>query len=207
MTHSPPLTLIIMAKAPRPGYAKTRMIPALGADGAAELARELLVHTLHAAVDARIGQVEVCVDPPIDSEAWQGMEWPLGLSFSEQGDGDLGERMARASDRALASGQPVLLIGTDCVQMSPALLRRAASQLMQADAVIHPARDGGYALLGLRRHHPSLLSNIPWSTDQVCALTQARLQQWGDSFIVGDLLQDLDDPEDLRHWPRGDANL
>lgn len=200
LTHNP-ITLLIMAKAPQPGRAKTRMIPALGAEGSARLARQLLERTLAAATTAGIGQVEVCVTPALASDAWQGMAWPDRVTFSEQGEGTLGQRMARASERLLGRGQSVILMGTDCVQMSPSLLQLAARQLQSADTVIHPTRDGGYALMGLNHFHPSLFRDIPWSTEGVLPLTQQRAQALPRSLILGDLLQDLDEPEDLQHCP------
>jgi len=200
-----PLTLVIMAKAPQPGRAKTRMIPALGREGSARLARQLLTRTLAAATGAGIGQVEVCVTPALDSGAWQGTEWPEGVTFSDQGEGSLGQRMARASERLVGAGRSVILMGTDCVQMSPELLQLAARQLREADTVIHPTRDGGYALMGLNHFHPSLFQDIPWSTEKVLPLTQARAQALPRTLILGDFLLDLDEPEDLRYCPRSMA--
>ncbi|MDQ2076016.1 TIGR04282 family arsenosugar biosynthesis glycosyltransferase [Marinimicrobium sp. ABcell2] len=193
------LTLLIMAKAPRPGYAKTRLIPALGAEGAARLAHRMLEQTLNAALQAQIGTVELCTSPAIDSPEWQAVTLPPGLRFSHQGEGDLGQRMARASKRALTHSGAVIIIGTDCVDMNPQLLRRAATQLNTQDAVIYPTRDGGYALLGLRRFAPSLFQDMPWSTDAVFEHTCARIDTLGWSLAVGEVLQDVDEPGDLVH--------
>ena len=193
--------IIIFAKAPLPGFAKTRLIPALGATGAAELAQQMLLSTLHAAVDARIGAIEVCVTPAIDHPAWRGIQFSAGIEISDQGEGDLGARLARASERALANAEPVVLIGTDCVEMSGGLLREAAQALQEHDAVIHCTADGGYALLGLRRFSPFLFSDMPWSTDAVSSTTLARVEQLGWSVHVGQTLHDVDEPEDLKYLP------
>lgn len=193
--------IIIFAKAPQPGFAKTRLIPALGAEGAAELAQQMLSNTLHEALAAGIGMVELCSTPKIDDVAWQGITLPLGIEITDQGEGDLGARLARASKRAIENFGSVLLVGTDCVEMSATLLREAAQSLHEHDAVIHCTADGGYALLGLKRYSAVLFSDMPWSTDAVASTTIARIGQLGWSLHVGQLLHDVDAPQDLKYLP------
>ena len=193
--------IIIFAKAPQPGFAKTRLIPALGAEGAAKLAQQMLSHTLSEALAADIGTVELCSTPKIDDIAWQGISLPLGIEITDQGEGDLGARLARAAERAIENAGLVLLIGTDCVEMSAALLREAAQSLHEHDAVIHCTADGGYALLGLKRYSAVLFSDMPWSTDAVASTTIARIRQLGWSLYVGQLLHDVDTPQDLKYVP------
>lgn len=188
---------IIFAKAPQAGFAKTRLIPALGAQGAADLARQMLFSTLHAALEAEAGTVELCVTPEISDAAWQGIAIPEGIVISTQGAGDLGARMARASQRALLQGRPVLLTGTDCVEMSASLLRGAAHALNTHDAIIHGTLDGGYALLGFKQFSASLFDGMPWSTDAVASTTLSRIGQLGWSVKVGRVLHDVDEPQDL----------
>ncbi len=196
-----PARIIIFAKAPYPGFAKTRLIPALGREGAAELARQMLFHTLQEAMAAAIGPVELCVTPSIENAAWQGIQLPSCIEISGQGEGDLGVRLARAARRGIGQGQSVLLIGTDCMEMSAALLREAAQALFEHDAVIHGTTDGGYALLGLRQFNPSLFSGMPWSTDAVAHATLARLGQLGWLVHIGQVLHDIDEPQDLKYLP------
>ena len=191
--------IIIFAKAPQPGFAKTRLIPALGAEGAAKLAQQMLFNTLFEVLAADIGTVELCSTPKIDDIAWQGITLPLGIEITDQGEGDLGARLARASERAIENGRSVLLIGTDCVEMSATLLREAAQSLHEHDAVIHCTADGGYALLGLKRYSAVLFSDMPWSTDAVASTTIARIKQLGWSLHVGQLLHDVDTPQDLKY--------
>ena len=193
--------IIIFAKAPLPGFAKTRLIPVLGPAGAAKLARRMLHRTLDSAMAAAIGPVELCVTPEIVSTAWLGVDIAQEIEISAQGGGDLGARLARATQRALEYDEAVLLIGTDCVEMSAQLLREAAVALKHKDAVIYPAADGGYALLGLTEFHPSLFDNIAWSTDSVAAETIGRIGQLGWSLEVGALLHDVDEPDDLKRVP------
>lgn len=191
--------IIIFAKAPKPGFAKTRLIPALGAEGAADLAQQMLFHTVNEALAANVGAVELCVTPSIDDAAWTEIKLPVGIDISDQGDGDLGVRMARAAARALAKGESVLLIGTDCVELSADLLLEAWQVLHDHDAIIHCTSDGGYALLGLRQFCPFLFGNMPWSTDAVASTTIARLGQLGWSVHVGQMLHDVDEPRDLKY--------
>jgi uncharacterized protein len=193
--------IIIFAKAPQPGFAKTRLIPVLGQAGAAKLAQQMLFKTLHEAIAAEIGTVELCVTPAIHHAAWRGIQFPAGIEISDQGEGDLGARLALASERALANAGQVLLIGTDCVEMSGGLLREAAQALQEHDAVIHCTADGGYALLGLQRFSPFLFSDMPWSTYAVANTTIARIGQLGRSVHVGQMLHDVDEPQDLKYLP------
>jgi hypothetical protein len=196
-----PLRIIIFAKAPRPGLAKTRLIPALGEQGAAALARVMLLHTLQAALEAEVGTVELCVTPAIGDDGWRDVPLPDGIVSSAQGDGDLGARMARAAQRASEAGERVLLIGTDCVEMSACLLQEAAQALLDYDAVIHCTTDGGYALLGLDRFDASLFADMPWSTDAVASRTLTRLGRLGWRTHVAQMLHDVDEPQDLKRLP------
>lgn len=193
--------IIIFAKAPLPGQAKTRLIPALGVDGAARLAKHMLLSTLTRSLAAELGPVELCMSPGPEHPAWRDIPLPPGLILSDQGGGDLGERMARAAERGLAQTPRVLLIGTDCPALTAARLRAAATRLDDHEVVIQPALDGGYVLLGLTRFHPRLFADIPWSTDRVAALTLGRLDELGMSCHRAEPLPDIDEPQDLRQLP------
>ncbi len=197
-----PTRIIIFAKAPQPGFAKTRLIPALGEEGAAKLAQQMLSNTLLEALAADIGTVELCSTPKIEDIAWQDITLPVGIEITDQGEGDLGARLGRASERAIENTGLVLLIGTDCVEMSATLLREAAQSLQVHDAVIHCTTDGGYALLGLKRYSTVLFSDMPWSTNAVASTTIARIGQLGWSLHVGQLLHDVDTPQDLKYFLR-----
>lgn len=192
-----PTRIIVFAKAPVAGEAKTRLIPALGAEGAARLAADMLAATVSEAIDAGLAQPELCVTPDPGDRAWTG-HLPEGVRLSSQGEGDLGQRLAAAARRAIGEGERVLLIGTDCPGLDRERLRAVADRLDGYDAVIHPARDGGYVLLGLRRFDPSLFNNIAWSTDSVARETILRIKSLGWMLHVGDTLDDIDTPDDLR---------
>lgn len=188
--------IVVFAKAPVPGLVKTRLIPALGAEGAAKLAGEMLQWTVDEALATDL-PVELCGDP--DPAQWH--EVRPGLALTAQGEGGLGERLARAARRALAAG-PVLLVGADCPGIDRRRLKAAAQAIEAHDAFLHPSHDGGYALLGLRRFDASLFERIAWSTNVVAAQTMARIGTLGWSLQVGETLRDVDEPDDLSHHLR-----
>ncbi len=195
--------IVIFAKAPQPGSVKTRLIPALGAVGAARLARRLLAQTLQRALAADVGEVELCMSPAAADPAWQGIALDSAVQQSAQGTGDLGARMARAVHRvthhADVADPSVLLIGTDCPALTPALLMQAAQQLVHHDAVLIPAHDGGYVLLGLKSPCPELFDHMPWSTSVVAAQTLQRMAALSLRVWQGHALHDIDEPADLQH--------
>ena len=188
--------IVIFAKAPVAGHAKTRLIPALGADGAAKLAGRMLAVTLAQARDAAPLKIELCVTPDACDAAWAG-RLPRGVAVSNQGPGDLGVRLAATAKRILDGSERAILIGTDCPALTSTRLRAAADALESHDAVMHPALDGGYVLLGLSRFDPSLFSGIAWSSATVCAETQARIKALAWRLLVGETLRDVDEPADL----------
>jgi hypothetical protein len=194
--------VVVFAKAPRPGYAKTRLIPALGEWGAAHLAEQLLHATLQQAVGAGIGPVELCVTPTTEHAAFVAARQRHAIPITEQGDGDLGQRMARAFERVLAAQPRALLIGTDAPGLDAGYLRRAARALDDADAVFGPAADGGYTLVGLKQPAPALFSSMRWSHDRVMAETRQRLRASGLRHVELEVLPDVDEPADLIHLPQ-----
>lgn len=201
--------ILLLAKAPVPGRVKTRLIPALGAEGAARLASRLLCHALAQALQADLGPVEVCASPAPEHPDWQpwlpalrqmGAPGPP-LAWSDQGEGDLGARMARSAQGYLDAGEPVMLMGTDCPALTPHRLRQAARALHGHKAALIPARDGGYVLLGLRAFHPSLFTAMPWGGSTVADLTLGRLRDLNWRVWVGEALADMDVPADLAVLP------
>lgn len=195
--------VIVFAKAPVPGLAKTRLAPALGADGAAALAERMLHHALAQAAAADIGPVELCAAPDATHPAVRAAAAAHGAVLTEQGSGDLGERMHRAFVRGLSLHGRALLIGTDAPALDAALLRKAAQALEDHDAVFVPAWDGGYALVGQRRADPRWFSEMTWSHARVMADTRARLQAAGVRWAELNPVADIDEPADLVHLPPG----
>ncbi len=195
------IRLIIFAKAPITGFAKTRLIPALGERGAAQLAQKLLLRMLSHGETAVIGVVELCVTPELSHPLWKTLPISSTVELTEQGSGDLGMRLARASERAIDRGESVLLVGTDCPQLTPDILQFSAESLSSHDAVIIPASDGGYTLLGFNKYSALLFENILWSTDSVFSETRQRFEQLQWRVKIMAHLNDIDEPKDLQWLP------
>jgi rSAM/selenodomain-associated transferase 1 len=185
--------IVLFTRYPEPGKAKTRLIPALGADGAAALHRRLTERTL-AAVRASGLRAEVRATgaelPPLAD--WLGDD----LTIVDQGSGDLGKRLKRA-----APPYPVLFIGADAPDLTPGHLREAAEALEVHDVVIGPAEDGGYWAIGLAAQCDFLFNAMPWGSEHVLRETLARLRYAGIAPRLLPTLADLDRPEDLARWP------
>ena len=197
-----PVRIVIFAKAPLAGFAKTRLIPALGQQGAAELAQRLLAQTLHEALISQVGPVELCVTPSAVQAVWETLAISGIVHRTDQGDGDLGERMARAAKRVVDAGESILLIGTDCPQLDAAQLQQAAHALQFADATLVPAFDGGYVLLGLNRFDACVFSGIAWSSSSVATDTMSRMKQLEWRVEILPMLHDIDGPSDLKWLPK-----
>ena len=194
--------IILFAKFPAQGMAKTRLQPALGIEGAAQMAHKLLLHSIEQAVATGF-TVELCVSPAPTDPCWQALNLPDSLQWSGQADGDLGLRMLTASQQALARFEHVILIGTDCPSLTTIRIRQAAQQLETQDSVMIPAFDGGYALFGFKQVAARLFSTIEWSTASVAKVTQQRLAELRWSVALLAPLPDIDEPEDLCYLPNG----
>jgi glycosyltransferase A (GT-A) superfamily protein (DUF2064 family) len=221
------VNICVMARAPVAGHAKTRLIPALGAVAAARLQRQLTRCTVEVALAAGVGQVSLWCAPDASHRSFQALARVLPITLRTQCPGDLGARMRhifevcggaierpesrhvdcsekqgdvllQSSTSAAVPPAPCLLIGADCPVFTPAHLREAADVLRAGnDAVLTPAEDGGYVLIGLRRPQPSVFDRIDWSTDRVLAQTRERLRESGLSWHECPTLWDVDRPADL----------
>jgi uncharacterized protein len=200
MTH-----IALMARAPVPGHAKTRLAPELGDEGAAALAQRLLSHAVAQAVQAALGEVTVWASPDASHPAFADAQQRHGVALATQLAGaDLGARMAHVFSTSFAKAPgPVLLMGSDIPGLTAVVLQQAALALQSHDAVFVPTLDGGYALVGLHAPAPSLFNDVLWSTPQVMAHTRARLQAAGLRHHELAPLPDIDAPADLVHLPPG----
>lgn len=197
--------LVVFAKAPVAGQVKTRLIPALGAAGAAMLAQRMLAHALEQALALPVAHLELCVSPDPAHPAFAREVADSGgrLHLTLQGDGDLGERMHRALTRLLARHDKALLMGTDAPGLTTAVLGQAAAALDGHDVVFVPALDGGYALIGLTRSAPEIFQGMTWSTPRVMAETRERARRAGLRWAELEAVADIDEPKDLVHLPEG----
>ena len=191
-------TVVVFARDPVPGETKTRLVPALGPDSAADLYRCFLRDRLEqiAAID---GIRRVVAFTPDDADL-TGLA-PPGFEFVPQGGGDLTDRLIRAAQAAHTDGGgPVVLMDSDSPTLPPAYVREALRSLggdYAADCVVGPAEDGGYYLIGLTRPEPELFQGIPWSTSGVLSATLAKAKEAGLSVRVLPSWWDVDEPADL----------
>lgn len=190
-----PVAVAVLAKAPIPGFAKTRLIPALGEAGAAALQARLIERAVTTAWGAELGPVTVWATPDAEDSVFARLRSRLRIGLARQGDGDLGARMLAA---IVATDTPTLVIGTDCPALTSDHLRRAAEILRAGtDVVIFPAEDGGYVLIGMREPQPSLFVDMLWSSPDVTEETRRRLRQCGLTWQEPLVLWDLDTAADL----------
>lgn len=196
MSRAEPVAIAVFAKAPIEGFAKTRLIPRLGAKGAAALQRDLIERTLHVASAARVGPVSLWCSPSKDDPYFVSLSERLAMPRRSQVQGDLGARMAHTFAVATAT-LPTLLVGADCAVLRPDHFIQAADALRTgAQAVFIPVEDGGYILVGLRRTIPELFDGVPWGTPDVMTQTRRRLEVL--EIVAHELpaLWDIDRPED-----------
>ena len=187
--------MAVFAKAPVPGFAKTRLIPALGPRGAAWLHRRLTRHALETALAAGLGPVGLWCAPDPGHLFLRRCARVFGVALYTQSGAGLGERMHTAFE---ATAVPALLIGTDCPALRPEHLRTCARRLLAGDdAVFLPAEDGGYVLVGLRQPRAQLFRGVDWGTDRVMDQTRERLREAGLSWREPCVLWDVDEPRDL----------
>jgi glycosyltransferase A (GT-A) superfamily protein (DUF2064 family) len=173
------VAVLVFARAPIPGRAKTRLIPRLGAFQAARLHARLTAHAVRVARAAACGPVQL-------------------FDTAKQRGADLGSRMHHALSGALRRHRAAILIGADCPALQPSDLRRAARLLAGGcQAVLGPAEDGGYVLIGVRRTSPRLFAGIAWGNSGVYAATAERLDSLGYRWRALRMLWDIDRPEDL----------
>lgn len=190
-------TAVIFVKAPRAGQVKTRLGASVGMARAAALFRIMTARTI---AEAGRGdwRVVLAVDPSSATSGWENI-WPTNIPRIAQGGGDLGDRMARVLRHAPQG--PVVIIGADAPGLRARHIRVAFRSLNGNDAIIGPATDGGYWLIGLarRRAAQSLFANVRWSTKHALADTLASLPA-GFSIDYLETLADIDEAADLRHF-------
>lgn len=192
--------MLVFVRAPEPGRVKTRLAAAIGAEGALRVYKRLAEHTVAEVRALAAEDVEVRVHyTPADAgdavREWLG-DGPVYLPQAESG--DLGVRMGDAFAGAFAAGvERVVIVGSDLPELTAALLRRAFEALDAHPAVLGPARDGGYYLLGMRRMIGGIFSGVPWSTSDVLAATLERFHAAGVEPAMLEELADVDEVEDL----------
>lgn len=202
--------LIVFAKTPKPGFAKTRLAPALGAQGAAALAQRLLKHAVQMAGPlgaSATTRLELCVtganhDPFFSAWLKQHNLTTQWLLTQQQG-ADLGQRMQHALKSALNNAQYAIVMGTDAPHLTTALIKDAFRALQGHDAVFAPAFDGGYTLVGLRAPIAALFHDMPWGSSSVMQKSRERLIASAKTWHELTPMHDIDEPSDLAYLPPG----
>lgn len=190
--------VILFTRFPVPGATKTRLIPTLGAEGAAHLHRgltERIATCMQSPVLSDIS-MEVCYTGGSrdEMEEWLGPRF----TYRAQCEGDLGDRLRDSFSAAFLEGiRSAIAIGSDVPGISPEILRHAVDRLKFLDAIIGPASDGGYYLIGMSRFHPDLFDGIAWGTESVFEETMSRISACSLTHEVMVKLSDVDRPEDL----------
>jgi uncharacterized protein len=185
--------LIIFVKNPVPGKVKTRLARSIGDQQAADVYRQLLLHTK--SITYQLNEVDRLVyyaDDIAENDLWESSAYE---KRQQQGE-DLGERMASAFAACFHAGyKRVIIIGSDCVEITTAHIEQAFVALNTKDLVIGPATDGGYYLLGMKKLNQGLFENIPWSTSAVMTRTLLKVNELGLNYLSIETLSDIDDLE------------
>lgn len=188
----------VFARAPVPGQTKTRLISALGPEGAADLATQMLRQALRVALEADVGPVTLWAAGDAEHPLLRQLAHEAGVKIQPQADGDLGERMWRALAAMQTAACPrSLVIGSDVPALQATHLQDAARSLGRHDVVLLPADDGGYVLIGCNASPSAPFRDVAWGTGRVLEQTRRRCQTSGLCLWEGPTLWDVDRPEDL----------
>lgn len=195
----PDALIIIFAREPIPGQVKTRLIPALGKEGAANLYKRLLDYAVQNVSSANLAPANLCITPESCKQYFTQINSSSSFEFSEQVGEDLGSRMHNALASGLKKYSKIILIGTDCPFLSKDDLQQAIEALDSNDMVFSPARDGGYVLVGASKLTPDLFENIDWGTERVMEQSRKNLHRYGFSWHELSIQFDIDDENDFKY--------
>jgi len=202
MSGAETTSTLVFARAPVAGKVKTRLIPRLGAEGAAKLHEQLVRHTLAQARAANLGDIILCCTPDVAHPFFSRCAEECATTLWPQPAGDLGKRMYTALAWALQSAARVILVGSDIPALDAGVFRAASTTLeSDSDLVLAPAEDGGYALLGARKIDPAIFRDVDWSTARVMRQTRERIRALGWSWRELPTLWDVDRPDDIDRLP------
>jgi len=193
--------LLIFTKSPVLGEVKTRLQPDYSREQSLTVHKNLLLNTLTKTKEVKGVDIELCCTPDRTTMFFLDCENNFPISLSNQYGADLGERMAFAFSVALQTYENVVVIGTDCPDISEAYISKAFMSLEENNAVIGPAVDGGYVLLGLRKFSPEIFQNISWGSGTVFVQTENALSELSWPYAELDIMHDVDRPEDLQRYP------
>lgn len=203
----PDIGLFLFTRFPHPGLTKTRLIPALGKAGAAQLQEQMTVHLFDRCqkickTESIQLQIHFAGGSLQQMQAWLGNRTTfIPPTFIPQCEGNLGDRIISALNQGFSSGlKRIIIIGSDCPQIEQKHIKQTVEQLNNHDLVLGPATDGGYYLVGLKQLWLPLFQDVPWSTEQLLDKTLAIAKQLNLSTSLLKTLSDIDRPEDLFIW-------
>lgn len=188
--------LLVFIKNPEKGKVKTRLAKTLGDDQALRIYLALLEHTRRIALSLEVERYVFYSSFIEKNDAWLAADFHQQLQSS----GDLGERMATAFGTAFKKNEKVVIIGSDCASLTPAIVQAAFEQLDVHDFVIGPAIDGGYYLLGMKTFEPSVFEGIEWSTETVLSSTIQQIENLQKRYVLLEELSDIDYQEDWEKY-------
>lgn len=194
--------LAVFAKAPVPGEVNTRLVPYISAENAARLQHELIHDRLDMACRAVGLELQLWCSPDVVHPVFAGCARRYPVTLHAQQGIDLGARMASAFERMLQDYDRAVIIGTDAPALDADDVLSAFDALQRHDYVLTPAEDGGYVLIGARRHVPGVLHGVEWGSGRVLEQTRANLDAHGCSYALMDERWDVDRPEDLERYRR-----
>lgn len=194
----PDARILIFSKAPLPGQAKTRLIPQLGARGAAEFSADLTRHIVKEAAVSQLCPLQLWCEPDCHHALFHELHEAHGVELKQQQGRDLGERMAYALAHGLSDNKSVVLIGSDCPAITADYLEQALQLLASTSTcVLGPAEDGGYVLVGQSALDTDMFENVNWGTSEVVQQTRQRLSSAGRDWLELVTLWDVDRPGDI----------
>ncbi len=201
MSHN----LILFTRYPMAGKAKTRLIPALGGEGAAQLQKKMTKHILGRGriFSEKYPQTKIEIHHSGGNlsllQAWLGED----LTYIPQAEGDLGKKMYCALENSFTQGaQKALIAGCDCPLLTPEIFAEAFEELEHHDLVLGPALDGGYYLIALKKAIEEIFQDIVWGKEQVLARTLEKAESLKLKVKLLEEMSDVDYPEDLWVWEK-----
>jgi rSAM/selenodomain-associated transferase 1 len=192
--------LLVFTKAPILGEVKTRLQPDYSPEQSLKLHKKLVINTLTSISDLSQFDIDLCCTPNRQNMFFLECEKQFPIQLSDQLGDDLGERMAFAFSSSLQVYEKVIIVGTDCPDLNGGYVNDALKALDDFDAVIGPAEDGGYVLLGLKQFSPELFTDILWGSDAVLKQTKKVLTELSWSCHELGIMYDVDRPEDLQRY-------
>ena len=196
----PDCIILVFAKAPIAGTVKTRLVPHITHEQAAELQQELIHDRLQMCRSSRLCDIQLWCSPDVNHEFFGVCSDLYGVTLRQQKGDELGERMMNAIKQSLTNNKKVIIIGTDAPALDAELLDKAITALNQRQIVLVPAEDGGYVLLGAVVHNDKLLEGVSWGEVDVLSNTCSNIERLNLSYELVDQCWDVDRPEDLERY-------